>query len=508
MDCTEYLVESIKERNKGNFQKSLEILNYCKTIDNTDTRIYENTYKVEFFRKNFDFAFRNLLILMHIEIITDPVRNHPIGQMVYEQELVNFFTKDELLFDNKVFESELIKLAIVENPLLQNIIFMGNSITYRIGHSFIGMHLNTNILNAIKNRNELFDNYNYRITDRNKGDSFFTIGYKNYFVCIGFIFAHMNLNFNLKNKVDIINYYLGDDFNIMTNIWDYREFLLPFNSNMRFKEKEIIEDSHSNIIIDYIISGTLKFYNNDYYGAIDDFTAKIQLDNNNDKAYSYRAETKEKIQDYNGAIEDYSNAIRINPLISVYYIKRAEIKHKVLINFDLSDIISDYEIAIKLNPFDFDTILKCGENKMWNANFKGALIEFTKAIELNSDSFEAYNNRGVAKNALQDYHSAISDFNKAIKINPMFSEAYYNRAIQYDWLNDYQAAIDDYTKVIEINTNFVASAYYERGMKRNDIYDYKNAIKDFDKAIEIEPNRTATFLKGKEISKQKLGINN
>lgn len=225
MDCTQFLTEGILERNKGNFQKAIDLFEHCKSIDSTDSRIYENTYKVEFFRKNFDLAFRNLLIITHNEILANPVSNHPIGQMVFSQEAATFNTNYTLLFDDKVFEPELINNAIRVNNLLKNIIFMGNSVTYRIGHAYVGKHLNTNILTNFKNRDELFDNYNFRITDREKGDSFFTIGYKGYFVCIGFIYAHMNLNLNLRNESDIIKFYLGTDFKIKSNIWDYRKFL-------------------------------------------------------------------------------------------------------------------------------------------------------------------------------------------------------------------------------------------------------------------------------------------
>lgn len=86
MDCTKFLAEGIQERNKGNFQKAIDLFEHCKSIDINDSRIYENTYKVEFFRKNFELAFRNLMVITHSEIIADSVRNHPIGQAVYIQD--------------------------------------------------------------------------------------------------------------------------------------------------------------------------------------------------------------------------------------------------------------------------------------------------------------------------------------------------------------------------------------------------------------------------------------
>ncbi len=63
----------------------------------------------------------------------------------------------------------------------------------------------------------------------------------------------------------------------------------------------------------YIKKGLKKFKNNDFKGAVDDFTKAIELDPKNDEAYYYRGKVKNKLQDFSGAINDYNKALEINP---------------------------------------------------------------------------------------------------------------------------------------------------------------------------------------------------
>ena len=53
-------------------------------------------------------------------------------------------------------------------------------------------------------------------------------------------------------------------------------------------------------------SGMDKYYDEDFKGAIDDFTKAIELDSNFVDAYSSRGYAKNKLEDYKGAIADFS----------------------------------------------------------------------------------------------------------------------------------------------------------------------------------------------------------
>jgi tetratricopeptide (TPR) repeat protein len=63
------------------------------------------------------------------------------------------------------------------------------------------------------------------------------------------------------------------------------------------------------------------------------------------------------------------------------------------------------------------------------ADYYGAISDFTIAIELNPNYTNAYYNRGLSKAKLEDYKAAIVDYNKAIELKPNLGIVYNNRAI-------------------------------------------------------------------------------
>ena len=223
---TNLLVEGMKARNAGDYLKAYDLFEEAKNINWRDYRIYEHLYKIDFFLEKYEDAFKNLLILIHKEILAETVHTNPMGHLIFEQEAPYFYSENTHLFDYNHFNPSLIRIAVKNDHRLLNLIVIGNTLIYRAGHAYMGSFLNTNMLKQYPNRDELFENYNYRITDRNKGDSFFTIGLKNYFVCIGFIYAHMNLNLLLEDMDEVINYYSKPNLIIKKNIWDYNNYII------------------------------------------------------------------------------------------------------------------------------------------------------------------------------------------------------------------------------------------------------------------------------------------
>ena len=210
---------------------------------------------------------------------------------------------------------------------------------------------------------------------------------------------------------------------------------------------------------------------------------------NTAEEYFYRAYEKSEKGDYNGAISDYTIAIEINPNFAQAYNNRGI--RKANLN-DYKGAISDFTKAIEINPNYADAYNNRGFIKADLKDFKGAISDYTKAIEINPNYAQAYSNRGNTKTNLKDYNGGISDYTKAIEINPNFAQAYYNRGISKKKLKDYNGAIDDFTKAIEINPK-EADAYINRGSVKDDLKDYYGAISDYTKAIEINPKEADTY---------------
>lgn len=94
-----------------------------------------------------------------------------------------------------------------------------------------------------------------------------------------------------------------------------------------------------------ISSGIEKYDEDNFAGAIDDYTKAIEIEKENPEAFFRRGVAKVMIDDFAGAIADYSKAIEINPNYSEAYYKRGLVK--VLQN-DKTGACEDYQTAGKL----------------------------------------------------------------------------------------------------------------------------------------------------------------
>ncbi len=221
--------------------------------------------------------------------------------------------------------------------------------------------------------------------------------------------------------------------------------MLSFTSEVNAISKKLNQNSFQY----HIESGLEKSKNNDYEGAIEDFTKAIELNPENEDAYIERGIAKYKLEDYEGAIEDFTEAIELNPENEDAYYWRGFTKYD----------LKDYEASIQ---------------------------DFTKVIELNPDNGDAYFERGIAKYELEDYEGAGEDFTQVIELNPydeLLSSALYFRGDTKYQLEDYEGAIEDFTQVIGTYAED-PELYYLIGASKLNLENY-NGCSDINKAIEL-----------------------
>ena len=183
---------------------------------------------------------------------------------------------------------------------------------------------------------------------------------------------------------------------------------------------EITEDSQATNWYYYSNKGDEKFQNQDYNGAINEYTKAIEYDDERDKGFFYnkRGDSKNNLRDYSGAMEDYSQAIEVNNTLD------PGVEHSG----------------------NYDAYYNRGSIKNIRKDYSGAIADFTMAIKNYSDSWEAYFKRGQSKIMLNDKEGANADFTKAIENNPEFSEAYLNRGITWVQLGYMANACQDFNK--------------------------------------------------------------
>jgi formylglycine-generating enzyme required for sulfatase activity/serine/threonine protein kinase/lipoprotein NlpI len=226
-----------------------------------------------------------------------------------------------------------------------------------------------------------------------------------------------------------------------------------------------------------------KFENEDYKGAIADYSEVIRLNPKDANAYHNRGAARGNLKDYQGAIEDCTQAIHLDPQYAIAYYCRGVVRDELK---DYEGAIADYSEVIRLNPKDANPYNNRGVARKILKDYQGAIEDYTQAIHLNPQYAIAYNNRGSAHYQLKDYQGAIDDYTQAIRLNPEDAIAYNNRGFARYQLKDHQGAIKDYTQVIDLDPEF-AIAYNNRGMAAGELKEYQWAIDDYTRAIRLEP---------------------
>jgi len=128
-----------------------------------------------------------------------------------------------------------------------------------------------------------------------------------------------------------------------------------------------------------------------------------------------------------------------------------------------------------------------GLSSLLKLDYAKAISDFSLAIRLDPNYAPAYNKRGIAYEKQRNFDKAISDYNEAIRLDPNLALAYYNRGNAYYDHGNLDKAIGDYDSAIRLDPNDTF-AYYSRG---NAYYNHGNldkAISDYTSAIQFDPN--------------------
>ncbi len=241
--------------------------------------------------------------------------------------------------------------------------------------------------------------------------------------------------------------------------------------------------------------GTDVFYNNVgppwlRHICKDDITLPIQIPDRTQKALSYNARGIDKTEkgkhgDAGDAISDYNIAIRLDPINGFFYFNRglakAELHRQSLKAYNRS--IEEHGI----NPM-FVSHLQTEAA----AAILSAIRDFDTAIRLLPDFAKAYLNRGILKAGLAPARDSESLLLWAI----FFSDEYDGILRKVDVTNSrlaaYTGAIADYDKVLCLEPNYT-KAYIYRGQAKHELRQYIDAISDYDTAIHLNSDDAETY---------------
>lgn len=136
--------------------------------------------------------------------------------------------------------------------------------------------------------------------------------------------------------------------------------------------------------------------------AIKSINKSVELKNDWEISYFYRAVAYHAMEKYDEAMVDYTKAIQLNEKMTDAYYNRAKIilTRKDIKNPDIQKAVDDLEIALKQDEKFLDALYAMAAAHKKLGNYKTALNYLDKLIEIEP---EAVNARAFKKLLLQKY---------------------------------------------------------------------------------------------------------
>jgi tetratricopeptide (TPR) repeat protein len=204
----------------------------------------------------------------------------------------------------------------------------------------------------------------------------------------------------------------------------------------------------------FVCLGVVQLLEDNYDGAVTDFTEAIRLKPDFALAFLNRGIARRNKGDLDGALQDYDEAIRLKPDTNNAFAIRAFVRYK---KGDMDGAIRDYDEAIRLKPDSTEAVYDRGVLRHYKGDMDGAIEDLTEAIRLKPDYAEALNERGRVRDEKGDLDGALEDYSQAIRLKPDFAEAFGNRAHAESKMasasgddSKYRAAIADYQKCVDL----------------------------------------------------------
>lgn len=139
-----------------------------------------------------------------------------------------------------------------------------------------------------------------------------------------------------------------------------------------------------------------------YQEAVQDITKSIELKNDWEISYFYRAVAYHSLEKYDEAMLDYTKAISLNEKMTDAYYNRAKIilTRKDIKNPDIQKAVMDLEKALELDEKFLDALYAMAAAHKKLGNYKKALEYLEKLIKIEPDAINA---RAFKKLLLQKY---------------------------------------------------------------------------------------------------------
>ena len=152
----------------------------------------------------------------------------------------------------------------------------------------------------------------------------------------------------------------------------------------------------------YLDYGIYDFESGRYSDAIEKINQSLELKNDWEIPYFYRAVANQALENFDEAILDYTKALQLNDKMTDAYYNRAKIllSRKDVENPDINRAVSDLEKALELDSKFVDALFAMAAAQKKLENFEQAIVYLDKILELQPDFIHA---KALKKLILEKY---------------------------------------------------------------------------------------------------------
>lgn len=122
---------------------------------------------------------------------------------------------------------------------------------------------------------------------------------------------------------------------------------------------------------------------------------------------------KLKNEDYDGALEDFSKAVEKDPKFAEGYLNRGYVYGN---RGELQEALADFDKAIAIDSGYIEAYYNRGFIYGFFEEFDKSIADFNKVIELNPKDAEAYINRALIRSRLGDRSGELADLKEAARL--------------------------------------------------------------------------------------------
>lgn len=153
---------------------------------------------------------------------------------------------------------------------------------------------------------------------------------------------------------------------------------------------------------EYIDKGIEEIHQGKFEDAIENITKSIELKNDWEISYFYRAVANQALEKWDDAMLDYTKALQINNKMTDAYYNKAKItlSRKDIANPDIKKAISDLEKALELDDKFVDALFAMAAAYKKLGDYHKSLEYLEKLLEIEP---QAVNARALKKLILQKY---------------------------------------------------------------------------------------------------------